>query len=142
MISHHIIITWFIGTNCLSLIRWYLFHQFNKLDREAPVADIWYNLVVITSALSGAIWGVAGIWLFSETDIVHQVFLVFVIAGMCAGGITTLSAILNAAWAFVVLSISTDRNSVCPGQHPNQYCHDNYVPVVYGDDVGILQAPE
>ena len=105
MISHHIIITWFIGTNCLSLIRWYLFHQFNKLDREAPVADIWYNLVVITSALSGAIWGVAGIWLFSETDIVHQVFLVFVIAGMCAGGITTLSAILNAAWAFVVLSI-------------------------------------
>lgn len=103
-IDHLHIIVWFLATNCLSVIRWLLYRQFRRIDETRPGEINWYQLVVITTALSGATWGAAGIWLFSHQSIVHQVFLVFVIGGMCAGGITTLAAIISAGRAFVILA--------------------------------------
>jgi diguanylate cyclase (GGDEF)-like protein len=55
---------------------------------------------------SGLSWGAASIWLFPQNDIAHQAFLAFVIAGMCAGAVTTLSAILSSSFAFVVLAVT------------------------------------
>jgi diguanylate cyclase (GGDEF)-like protein len=106
VIDHRVIILWFVTTNSLSLFRGYLHQEFGKLPNSQHTPNIWYQLAVITSALSGACWGAAGIWLFPESSIAHQVFLAFVIAGMCAGGITTLSSIRRAAWAFVLLAIT------------------------------------
>jgi diguanylate cyclase (GGDEF)-like protein len=106
VIDHRVIILWFLTTNALSLFRGYLHQEFRKLDHRQHTPNIWYQLAVITSALSGACWGAAGVWLFPESSIAHQVFLAFVIAGMCAGGITTLSSIRRAAWAFVLLAIT------------------------------------
>ena len=103
-IDHLNIIVWFLATNFLSLIRWQLYSQFKRIDQTQNSEKNWYQLVVITTALSGATWGAAGIWLFSHESVVHQVFLVFVIGGMCAGGITTLAAILSAGRTFVILA--------------------------------------
>ena len=103
-IDHFNIIVWFLATNCLSIIRWQLYRQFRRIDEIQHSEKDWYQLVVITTALSGATWGAAGIWLFSHQSIVHQVFLVFVIGGTCAVGITTLAAILTAGRTFVVLA--------------------------------------
>jgi diguanylate cyclase (GGDEF)-like protein len=103
-IDHFSIIVWFLVTNCLSLFRWQLYRQFNRVGETRHSEINWYQLVVITTALSGATWGAAGIWLFSHQSIVHQVFLVFVIGGMCAGGITTLAAIPSAGRTFVLLA--------------------------------------
>lgn len=103
-IEQHNIIVWFLATNCLSIIRWQIYRRFRRTDETRHSDEIWYQLVVITTALSGATWGAAGIWLFSHQSVVHQVFLVFVIGGMCAGGITTLAAILNAGRTFVILA--------------------------------------
>lgn len=103
-IDHLNIIVWFLATNCLSLIRWQLYSQFRRIDQTQHNEKKWYQLAVITTALSGATWGAAGIWLFSDQSVVHQVFLIFVIGGMCAGGITTLAAILSACRTFVILA--------------------------------------
>jgi diguanylate cyclase (GGDEF)-like protein len=103
-IDHLNIIVWFLATNCLSLIRWQLYSQFRRIDQTQHNEKNWYQLAVITTALSGATWGAAGIWLFSHQSVVHQVFLIFVIGGMCAGGITTLAAILSACRTFVILA--------------------------------------
>jgi diguanylate cyclase (GGDEF)-like protein len=103
-IDHLNIIVWFLATNCLSLIRWQLYSQFRRIDQTQHNEKNWYQLAVITTALSGATWGAAGIWLFSDQSVVHQVFLIFVIGGMCAGGITTLAAILSACRTFVILA--------------------------------------
>jgi len=103
-IDHLDITVWFLAVNCLSLFRWQLYRQFNRIDDTQHSEKNWYQLVVITTALSGATWGAAGIWLFSHQSVVHQVFLVFVIGGMCAGGITTLAAIPSAGRAFVILA--------------------------------------
>jgi diguanylate cyclase (GGDEF)-like protein len=105
VIDHHIIVSWFVLTNLLSLSRLYLYHQFKKLPAASPVKDGWYQWAINTSIASGITWGAAGLLLFAEHSLVHQVFLAFVITGMCAGAITTLSAIINAARGFVVCAI-------------------------------------
>ena len=103
-IDHFNIITWFLVTNGLSIFRWRLYRQFKQAAQTQADEKNWYRLVVISTALSGATWGAAGIWLFSHQSIAHQVFLVFVIGGMCAGGITSLAAILSAGRTFVILA--------------------------------------
>lgn len=104
VISHISITAWFLSTNALSLFRWYLFQQFKKQNNNRYIEEYWHRLAVFTTALSGASWGAASIWLFSEQNIAHQVFLTFVIGGMCAGGATSLSAILVAGRSFVLLA--------------------------------------
>jgi predicted signal transduction protein with EAL and GGDEF domain len=99
------IVVWFAFTNLLSLYRLYLYQQFRKLPDDGRIDDSWRRRAVSTSIASGLTWGLGGYFLFTEQSLVHQVFLVFVIAGICAGAITTLSAILSAACGFVVLAI-------------------------------------
>ncbi len=103
-ISHTNIVAWFLATNGLSLFRGFLYRQFRNLDDDKVIDAIWYQLALVTSALSGATWGAAGIWLFAEQSIAHQVFLIFVLGGMGAGAIATLSVILRAAQAFILLT--------------------------------------
>jgi len=105
VVDHGIISLWFLASNCLSLFRYYLYRQFSYQNEQRPATNFWYHLAIITSALSGATWGAAGIFLFTGSSIVHQVFLAFVVAGMCAGAIATLSSLRRAAWAFVTLAI-------------------------------------
>ncbi len=105
VIDHLVIATWFVMTNLLSLVRLYLYRQFIKLPKDSLVSDSWYQAAINTSIASGITWGAAGVLLFAEQGLVHQVFLAFVITGMCAGAITTLSAIINAARGFVVCAL-------------------------------------
>jgi len=99
------IAAWFISTNLLSVIRLYMYRQFNQLDKNEKVGDLWYQRAMMTSIVSGMTWAAAGFILFAEQSLVHQTFLAFVIAGMSAGAITTLAAILNAARAFLVIAL-------------------------------------
>ena len=55
--------------------------------------------------LSGILWGAASLLLFPDESMLHQLLLAFVIAGMSAGAVTTLSAIYGLAVAFLVLSL-------------------------------------
>ncbi|MDH3389454.1 MAG: GGDEF domain-containing protein, partial [Gammaproteobacteria bacterium] len=106
VIDHRTIIAWFAATNLLSLFRLYQFRQYRRLPDTEPVGDRWQQRVVITSIASGVLWGLGGYFLFAEQSLGHQVFVAFVIAGMCAGAITTLSSITPAVRGFVVCAIA------------------------------------
>ncbi|MCG6891207.1 MAG: EAL domain-containing protein [Gammaproteobacteria bacterium] len=105
VVDHATIIAWFSITNLLSLLRLSMFQQFEHQQPNRLVDGIWAQRAVITSLLSGATWGIGGFFLFPEHDPAHQVFLAFVISGMCAGAITTLSSIILAARGFVIFAI-------------------------------------
>ena len=105
VINHDTIIAWFIAINLLSLLRLMMFQQFNHLQSAHLVDSIWAQAAIVSSMASGLAWGVGGFLLFPENSPVHQVFLTFVISGMCAGAITTMSAIPAAARGFVILAI-------------------------------------
>lgn len=105
VIDHFTILTWFAATNMLSVLRLLMFRQFKSEQQGQRLVDgIWANRAIATSLLSGATWGIGGYLLFPEHSPVHQVFLAFVITGICAGAITTLSAITVAARGFVILT--------------------------------------
>ena len=105
VIDHGTIIIWFCATNLLSLLRLVMYLRFKRQTQERIVDEIWYRLAIATSIASGVTWGAGGYFLFAEQSLVHQVFLGFVIAGISAGAITTLSAVIEAARGFVVLAI-------------------------------------
>ncbi len=103
VIAHTTILSWFGITNGLSLIRLGLYIKFKTLGTEQAVPVIWGHLLLIISIASGATWGAVSIWLFPENNITHQVFAAFVLAGMCAGAVTTLSPILSTIYTFLLL---------------------------------------
>jgi len=105
VIDHQTIIGWLTVTNLLSLLRYYMYQKFEQ-QRGRLIDSIWAQRAIVTSIASGATWGAAGFFLFAEQSPVHQVFLAFVITGVCAGAITTLSSITTAARGFVILAIA------------------------------------
>ncbi len=105
VIEHHTIIFWFIVTNLLSILRLLMYQQFKRQQDTHLVDNVWAQRAIISSVASGLTWGVGGFLLFPEHSPAHQVFLAFVITGLCAGAITTLSAITVAACGFVILAI-------------------------------------
>ncbi|MCP4980069.1 MAG: bifunctional diguanylate cyclase/phosphodiesterase [Gammaproteobacteria bacterium] len=105
-INHTTVIAWFVTINLLSLVRLLLYIQFKKLPGDGPIDDSWHGKAVATSIASGITWGAGAFLLFSEQSLVHQVLPAFVIAGICAGAITTLSSITTAARGFVVCALA------------------------------------
>ncbi|UCB54963.1 MAG: EAL domain-containing protein [Thiotrichales bacterium] len=105
VIAHTTVLTWFGITNSLSLVRLGFYFKFKRLDPEEDIPVFWARLSLIISAASGLTWGAVAIWLFPADDLVHQVFTAFVIAGMCAGAVTTLSPILSSVYVFILCAM-------------------------------------
>jgi hypothetical protein len=64
---------------------------------------MWAIVATAGSGLSGLLWGAAST-LFLPDNIVEQTFLAFVIGGMCAGALVSLSYYLPAFIAYVYAS--------------------------------------
>jgi diguanylate cyclase (GGDEF)-like protein len=65
----------------------------------------WYRLMLSGAVLSGLTWGLAGYLLYDTQSMLNQSLLAFIIAGMCAGSIVSLSAFSEASIAFLSLSL-------------------------------------
>ena len=105
-IEHATIIIWFVITNSLSIIRFVVYKKFNALPDKLPLSGFWGGFIFFSSIASGLTWGAVALWMFPPDNIAHQVILAFVIAGMCAGAVTTLSPMLSSLFAFVILSVA------------------------------------
>ena len=57
------------------------------------------------SALSGALWGAAGVFLVPENALAYQLFILFILMGMGAGAVTSLTAYMPAFYAFLPVSL-------------------------------------
>jgi PAS domain S-box-containing protein len=93
---------WLVVTLLLTLARYLLVRAYWRADPAPAKASRWGAWFVIGAGLSGATWGVAGWLFFAEHSNVHQVFLAFLLAGMSAGGMSTLSAYPGAYPAFLL----------------------------------------
>ena len=75
--------------------RWYRHHR-----KRVEAKTIWTTFATVGSGLSGLLWG-AGSTLLLPDNIVEQTFFAFVIGGMCAGALVSLSYYLPAFIAYV-----------------------------------------
>ncbi len=62
----------------------------------------WGLLFCIGAAANGVVWGAAAVALYPSTDVILQVFLVFVLGGMTAGATASTAAFFPAFMAFAV----------------------------------------
>ncbi len=103
VISSTVLSVWFAASVILAALRYLSFLKFTRLVRSAQQPaefrkyEIGFNLGI---ALSGIIWGSAGIFLFPANSLPHQVLIAFVTGGMVAGAAGTFSIIMNAFLAF------------------------------------------
>jgi diguanylate cyclase (GGDEF)-like protein len=67
-----------------------------------PDSELWYAQALLGALVSGTAWGSAGLLMFPADAVSHQSFLALVIAGVAAGGVTTLSARVEVAMAHLL----------------------------------------
>lgn len=101
------IIWWLFSLIAVVLIR--VFIQFYLQKTATTVGNVIgrRNYVLISLAVTGGVWGVSGVVLFPHSNMIHQVFLVYVLGGMVAGSAGLFASLKSAYYCF---SIPT----VCP----------------------------
>lgn len=101
VIAHPAILSWSLYMVAVSLARLALAHRYHRAPLPRT-ADRWFIPFLTGVCLSGLGWGAAGIWLFPEGDLSHQVLLAFVLGGMMLGGGSILAARPEAFLLFLV----------------------------------------
>ena len=76
---------------------------YRRHRKSADLTQLWAIIATAGSGLSGLLWGVSSTMLLPD-NLLEQTFLAFVIGGMCAGALVSLSYYLPAFIAYVYLS--------------------------------------
>jgi two-component system cell cycle sensor histidine kinase/response regulator CckA len=99
------IVLWLFAALTISLIRILLQLRFRKTatTSENILKRKYYLLIAL--AVSGCIWGSAGIFLFPSSSIAHQVFIAFVLGGMVAGSVGVFASIMAAFYSFSIPAV-------------------------------------
>ncbi len=98
--------SWLLGwltTVCLlTSIRFLLVRSYFRENPPVAESTAWGRLFVLSVFLSGVTWGTAGGIFFVESSAVHQLFLAFLLGGMVAGAMSTLSSYKHAFLVFAI----------------------------------------
>lgn len=86
----------------LSALRLWLCHRYRRRTGSESSSRTWERPFLAGVLLSGMGWGATGIWLFPLNEPIHQMFVIFLLAGMTAGGVMSLSARREAFLAFAL----------------------------------------
>jgi diguanylate cyclase (GGDEF)-like protein len=104
-VAPHRLLAWLGLLVLVQLLRWWSLRAFRSLQHNCADFRSWVRLAVGGAAASGIIWGLASLFLWSESDLGRQAVLMVMVAGMVAGAITTLAPILAAALSFLYCAL-------------------------------------
>ncbi|MBL8498761.1 EAL domain-containing protein [Nitrosomonas sp. JL21] len=96
------LLSWVMAIYALALGRQLLIHFYFHKKPSAIESVLWGRLFVGAVLLSGVLWGIAGGVFFVEDSPLHQLFLAYILGGMIAGAMATLSSYRGAFFAFSV----------------------------------------
>jgi signal transduction histidine kinase len=82
--------------------RWALWLRYRRLRSSITAVAQWSWLAACGSLLAGMCWGLGGLVLFPITPVHGQIFLTFVIGGMCAGAVVISASHLPSLLAFLL----------------------------------------
>lgn len=96
------LLSWVVAIYLLALARQLLIHYYFQKKPSADESIVWGRSFVCAVLLSGLLWGIAGGIFFVEDSPIHQLFLAYILGGMVAGAMATLSSYRGAFFAFSV----------------------------------------
>ncbi|HIJ57253.1 MAG TPA: PAS domain S-box protein [Deltaproteobacteria bacterium] len=106
VISHPVLMIWLCAVFLMIFFRFILVYQYRRASRESLETDRWGLLFTMGQLLNGVLWGIAGIFLFSEESIAHQMVLIIVIAGLVAGAVGSYSRKSSVIYFFTLPAIT------------------------------------
>jgi diguanylate cyclase (GGDEF)-like protein/PAS domain S-box-containing protein len=98
-------LSWAAAVCLMVVTRLWLYYRYKQRDIVAAPASLWIRRFNWGVLFSGLVWGSSAVLLFPSTDPLHQMFLLFVLAGMSAGSVTTLSARLSSVILFLLVTL-------------------------------------
>ena len=107
MIASSVVIIWFSLILLVAFSRTVLVnaYQASSLDNEATT-HFWLTRFRIGVLAVGVVWGSAGFLMFPTNSPQHQMLLIFMLAGLSAGGVVAFSADLISAVVFSITSLA------------------------------------
>ena len=105
VIDHALLLAWFAAVTLAVLSRVGLFAAYRRTHLTPDNVSRWVTWFTGGTALSGIIWGSAGIFLL-PAEISHQIFTIFVLAGMTAGAVVSFSARWKIGLVFIVFTLT------------------------------------
>lgn len=105
VIDQGILLAWFSIATLSVLSRIGLFAAYRRVQLTPANAQRWVIWFTIGTILAGIIWGSAGIFLLSGEQS-HQVFVIFILAGMTAGAVVSFSSLWKVGLIFILFTLA------------------------------------
>lgn len=106
VIEHSILFVWLAVFLMITALRLLLAYSYHK-NSDKAISDVnWATWFIIGAICSGFAWGSTAVWLFPPVEVGHQLFLVIVLAGTCAGASTSLSFLRTPIIAFLLIILT------------------------------------
>lgn len=96
------IIGWLTAIYLLTFARFLLIRSYFRANPAASESAIWGRRFFAGILFSGVLWGIAGGIFFTGGSATHQFFLAYLLAGIIAGAMATLSSYRGAFPAFAI----------------------------------------
>ena len=106
VIDHTLLIVWLASLLIISAGRALITVAYRQAQPKPEQASLWEKYFLVGTIASGFFWGAATLIVFPENSMPHQLFLVFIVGGMCAGAVTSLSPIRSMALSFLLLALT------------------------------------
>ena len=103
VIHHTVLLTWIVLVYLIIVFRLVLTIRFRRADPDPQEIEPWARAALIGALLAALSWGGASYFLFPVDSLPHQGLLAFVIAGITAGGVTSLAPLRWSAIGFAIL---------------------------------------
>jgi len=92
---------WLLAVVLVTGGRWVLWRQYHH-SGSSQRERLWSLLAMCGSLFAGSCWGVGGLVLLPIVPVSGQIFLTFVIGGMCAGAVVLSASHLSSLLAFLL----------------------------------------
>ena len=107
VIGSSVVITWFFLIIFIKLSQTIITFAYQRSSSDSKArTHIWLLMFRLGILFSGITWGAAGFLLFPANDPQSQLFLLFILAGLTAGAVTSYAADIFSALLFSVLVLT------------------------------------
>ena len=103
-VSHTALLAWLAAIAGVAVLRGIAYWRYQR-TRTDRLQRRWATYVILGSGAAGVLWGTAGVALYPPESLEHQLFLLFVLAWMGAGALSTLSAYLPVFYSYFPISL-------------------------------------
>jgi signal transduction histidine kinase/CheY-like chemotaxis protein len=105
VVSHDRLVAWLTAMLVMIAARTWLYLAYRRSAAD-PSRRLWRIGFTIGSAAAGSLWGISGAWLFPPDSLQYQLFVLFILVGMGAGAVSSLTAYMPAFYAYLPVSMA------------------------------------